>query len=173
VSTDPLRVIWDALEAHGCQPHGQPYDFRARCPAHNGDNPTSLHVVEGVDRRVVVHCFARQCELREVAEALGLSASDFFPDGHYRARRQPLRPVKRSDFQGAAEGVANVLYALEALDERWTAMVMSDCPYCGSQGAWLRAHSDGRIDADCPGGCDATAYTGALLGRLNEEEGTP
>ena len=45
--SDPLGMVWDALEVGGYGPHGQPHDFRARCPGHDGDNATSLHVARG------------------------------------------------------------------------------------------------------------------------------
>ena len=47
--SDPLRTLWDALEARDCRPKGRAHDFRARCPAHDGDNPQSLHVSIGAD----------------------------------------------------------------------------------------------------------------------------
>jgi hypothetical protein len=171
VSADPLRLLWDALEAHGYQPHGKPYDFRARCPAHNGDNRTSFSVGVGADGRAVVWCHAHQCEAEKITAALGLSMADLFPDGHHRGRRYPLRPMKRSDFDGAARKVANVVYALEKLGERWTLMLACDCPYCGGPGTWLRADCD-HVDVDCPAGCGPDEFTQGLLGRLSEKEKT-
>jgi hypothetical protein len=170
VSADPLRLLWDALEAHGCRPHGKEYEFRARCPGHDGDNRTALSVGVGADGRAVLWCHAHQCDAQTITAALGLSVADLFPDGHHRGRRYPLRPVRRSDFDGAARTVANVLYALEELDGGWQLMLASACPYCGSPGAWLRASSEGKADADCPSGCDANNYVGGLLGLLAERE---
>ena len=170
MSADPLQLVRDALEAHGCQPRGKAHEFRARCPAHDGDNPTSLSVGVGADGRALLNCFAHGCGVETITAALGLGVADLFPDGHHRGRRHPLRPVRRSDFDGAALRVANVLHALEKLDESWTLMLTSGCPYCGHPGAWLRANSDGFADADCPSGCDANNYVGGLLGRLDEKE---
>lgn len=167
--SDPLKTVWDALAAHGCRPHGKEHDFRARCPGHDGHNRDSLHVAVGADGRAVLWCHAHQCDVETISSALGLTVADLFPGGHHRGRRLPLRPVRRADFQGAALKVANVLHAHERLGHPWTLMLTSDCPYCGAQGAWLRAHSDGRVDADCPEGCDANRYTGALLGKLAEK----
>jgi hypothetical protein len=171
VTADPLRLVWDALQARDCRPRGHDYDFRARCPVHGGDNPSSLHVSVGADRRVVLWCFAHQCSVDDVTVALGLTVADLFPDGHHRARRLPSRAVRRPDFKGAALGVANALYSLEELDEAWQVMLTSRCPYCDSPGAWLRGSSHGRIDADCPSGCDSHAYTQALLARVHESKG--
>ena len=61
----------------------------------------------------------------------------------------------------------NVLYALEQVGEPWQLMLTYRCPYCGGPGAWLRATYD-QVDVDCQAGCDAQAFTKALLGRLNE-----
>jgi hypothetical protein len=170
MSGDPLRLVWDALEAHGCQPRGKEYQFRARCPGHNGDNRTSLSVGIGADGRAVLWCHAHQCEVETITAALGLQVADLFPDGHHRGHRYPLRRLRRVDFQGAARKVVNVIFALEQLGERWQLMLTCDeCPYCGGPGAWLRAKND-HVDVDCPAGCDPQAFTNGLLGRLHEKE---
>jgi hypothetical protein len=107
-----------------------------------------------------------------ITAALGLRVADLFPNGHYLGRRYPLQPVKRSDFDGTARKVANVLHALEQVGEPWTLMLTTNrCPYCGGPGAWLRADDD-HVDVDCPAGCDAQAFTNGLLGRLHEKEKT-
>lgn len=171
VSGDPLRLLWDSLEAHGYRPRGKPYQFRARCPGHEGDNGTSLSVGIGADGRAVLWCHAHQCDVETITTALGLQVADLFPAGHLRGRRYPLRRLTRSAFQGAALRVVNVIYALEALEEPWQMMVTCACPYCGHPGAWLRADRD-HVDVDCSAGCDAQAFTNGLLGRLDEEEQT-
>jgi hypothetical protein len=182
--SDPLRTLWSALEARDCRPKGKAHDFRARCPVHGGDNPQSLHVSVGADGRAVLYCFARQCPAEEVCAALGLQVVDLFPDGHRNARRSSLRPVRRADFDGSALAVANVLYAFERLEHPWQLMLTSTCPYCGSPGAWLQAHSrgwvlpgngypapEGRVDVDCPEGCDADNYVQALLALVADRKG--
>jgi hypothetical protein len=180
MSADPVRLVWDALEARDCRPHGRAFDFRARCPAHGGDNRSSLHVGVGADGRAVLWCFAHQCTVEAIVDALGIAVADLFPDGHQRAHRLPPRPVRRSDFTGPAHTVATVLYALEKAEQPWRLMLVSDCPYCGSPGAWLRARSPGHVlpnglhdvggavDVDCPDGCDSDNYVQALLARLKE-----
>ena len=177
---DPLRTLWDALEAHGCRPKGKGHDFRARCPTHGGKNRNSLHVAIGADRRAVVWCFAHQCEAEAITAALGLTVSDLFPDAHERGRRRTSKPVRRSDFVGPAHIAANVLYALERIEEPWRLMLATCCPFCGSQGAWLHVRSrgtvlvnglidpEGRVELDCPSGCSSDNYAQALLGRLEE-----
>jgi hypothetical protein len=179
--SDPLRLIWDALEANDCRPHGKAFDFRARCPGHGGQNRDSLAVSIGADGRALLWCHAHQCEAEAITAALGLNVQDLFPDGHHRARRRTSRPVRRSDFSGPAHKAANVLYALELTEQPWNLMLASDCPYCGSQGAWLQVrsrghtlpngmHDDiGRVELDCPNGCNPDNYVGALLGRVAEK----
>jgi hypothetical protein len=87
--------------------------------------------------------------------------------------------VRRSDFSGPADIAANILFALETVEQPWRLMLASDCPYCGAQGAWLHVRSrgtvlanglidpDGRVELDCPGGCSNDNYVQALLGRLD------
>lgn len=55
--------------------HGQ---WTARCPAHD-DRQNSLSVGEGSDGRVLLRCHAG-CDVEKIAAALGLTASDLFPD---------------------------------------------------------------------------------------------
>src|SRR5215218_10532942 len=47
---DPLAVLHERLTAAGCEPRGDVWRFRAKCPAHGGDSPTTLSVGEGADR---------------------------------------------------------------------------------------------------------------------------
>ena len=168
MSSDPLRLVWDALDARDCHPKGRPYDFRAQCPAHDGKNRTSLHVAVGADGRAVVYCFAHGCTVEAICESLGMSVVDLFPDGHHRGRHFPAPRVRHSDFTGSAAAAANTLYALEKVREPWQLLLASDCPFCGSRGAWLTCDSNGRTEVDCPEGCTPDNYTQSLLGRLQE-----
>ena len=128
-----------------------------------------MHVSIGADGRAVVWCFARQCPPERICEALGLSVRDLFPPGHRRAETIPLRPVMRSDFRGAALEVVNVLFALERLEGDWRLQLVTTCPYCGSQGAWLRADQHG-LDVDCELGCDARNFSQGLLHLLQAHD---
>src|SRR4051812_41896890 len=85
MSADPLGVVWATLEAQDRRPHGDLWDFRSCCPGHDGDNADALHVIEGADGRVVLHCF-HGCEPEAVVKALDLAWSDLFADGHRHAR---------------------------------------------------------------------------------------
>jgi hypothetical protein len=131
VSGDPLRLLRDALEAHGCAPHGTEYAFRSRWPAHDGDNRSALSVRVGADGRAVLYCHAHQCNAEAITASLGLRVADLFPDGHHCGRRYALRPVARSNFDGPARRLVNVIAALEALDEPWRILLTTDCTYCG------------------------------------------
>src|SRR5690349_6657273 len=94
-AADP-RAFWEALERHDCRPHGQPHGFRARCPEHDGDNDSSLHVSLPADGTILLHCFAYGCKPEDIVERLGLRMADLFPsDRSYSAR---LRPARREDF---------------------------------------------------------------------------
>ena len=161
--SDPLATVWQALDACGCEPHGPEHDFRAKCPSHDGRTGSSLHVGEGVDRRVVLHCFSG-CEPEAVVAALGLRWGDLFPAGHRQARRITLdRPTSLS---GNAKRIADTLAALDACGRTWRAMVTTACPYCGSPGGWLRGEGEGRLWFDCPSDCRIEAFAQALAGRL-------
>jgi hypothetical protein len=159
---DPLVVVWHALDRLGCEPHGPEHDFRARCPAHDGRTNSSLHVIEGADRRAVLHCF-NGCKPEAVVAALDLRWADLFPAGHRRAAR--VR-IERSRLSGNAARVADVLAALEVANRPWRLSLAVACPYCEHPAAWLRGGSDGRLHFDCPDGCGVDSFAGALAARV-------
>jgi hypothetical protein len=176
--SDPLRLVWDALAARDCQPHGATYDFRAMCPAHDGDNPGSLHVRIGADGRAAVWCHAHQCAVEDIVKALGLEMCDLFPAGHHHARRRRLRDARRDGFHGNARTVVNVLAALEQLDAEWSLELRTDCTYCGSPRALLCASRRGGVWLSCPadehafelgyGACTLEQFRQSLAGRLGD-----
>ena len=99
--SDPLRIVWDALDAGGYGPHGQAHDFRSRCPGHDGDNRDALHVSAGAGGVALLWCFAHGCSIEEIVEPLGLRMRDLFPlDPGDSGRR--LRTARREDFTGNA-----------------------------------------------------------------------
>lgn len=164
---EPLQVVWDALDRGDFDPHGPLHAYRARCPGHDGTGREALHVSEGTDRRVLLHCFARQCEPRLILERLGLQVGDLFPAGHHKARRSGPVSVRTSDLTEQAQVVARTLRDLNAAGMPWEAMVMCDCPFCGGPGAWLRTSSRrGNVPVvDCPEGCGPREFTLALQAR--------
>jgi hypothetical protein len=156
VGPDPLRVVWEALEARGCDPHGAEHDFRARCPAHDGENRGALHVAEGADRRAVLYCF-RGCRAEAVVRALGLGWGDLFRPGHHRYRRRPqARPGPRGRVEVVLEGLELVGIPVRGM---WIA---DRCPYCDAPGLWIRSTPEGLIDAECVNGCAHEEILGAL-----------
>jgi hypothetical protein len=177
-ATDPLATVWAALERGGHGPHGQPHDFRAPCPRHDGENSSALHISIGADGRALLHCFVCQAPAEEIAEALGLSASDLFPSGHHRARRYQLPEARRPDFTGKARALADFLAGLERIGAAWSGTLRFNCPHCGSPAAQLYVPERFPIVYSCPGdGCaEALGFTGctldqarqALAGRLSE-----
>src|SRR3954447_7189955 len=166
----PLRAVWDALEAGSWEPCGADHDFRARCPAHAGDN-RSLRVSEGADGRAVVYCYAHQCEPKEIREALGMRMGEFFPVGHPKASGVP--EVEKAPRRGVAVKVASILAGLDDLREPYVFQVVCRCQFCGSDGAWLRAHSGGEVHIDCPNGCRTRAFMQGLSGRVQLEDEKP
>jgi hypothetical protein len=84
---NPLAVVWDALEAHGCRPYGPPWQFASLCPNHEDSHP-SLSVGVGADGRALIFCQAG-CDTRNVIAALGLTWANLFPAGHRHARPLP------------------------------------------------------------------------------------
>ena len=51
--------------------------YKAYCPAHD-DQKQSLHVSEGKDGRVLIHCHAG-CSVNDICQALGIDLGDLFP----------------------------------------------------------------------------------------------
>lgn len=56
--------------------------WRAKCPAHGGDNPQSLLIKEGTDKHghpcTVLKCFAHDCDIRDICAALGIELRQLF-----------------------------------------------------------------------------------------------
>jgi hypothetical protein len=53
--------------------------WMSRCPAHNGDG-RSLAVTHSNDGRILIHCFAYECEASDILAAVGMTVGDLFPD---------------------------------------------------------------------------------------------
>lgn len=70
----PVRLVLERLK--GVKESGN--GWTALCPAHEDRRP-SLSVAEGQDGRCLLHCFAG-CSFEAIIHALGLQASDLFPD---------------------------------------------------------------------------------------------
>ena len=60
--------------------------WRAKCPAHNGSNTTSLSIGEGSGGRILLRCNSAGCTYQEIMEALGIDA----PRPAHRLKRKPF-----------------------------------------------------------------------------------
>jgi hypothetical protein len=157
---DPMRVVYDAIERAGGEPEGPEYRFRAYCPVHRGD-AKCLCVNEGADGRVVMWCHAHQCAYRDVMNAIGLSESDGFPDGHHLAS---MDRCERS--RTAAEALVESLEAIgiwvRATDSQdwWLA---AGCPACGiSETLWIKGIGRSRVRLSCWSGCTTSDIRAAI-----------
>ena len=54
--------------------------WRARCPAHGGDNKSTLSIALAGDARVLLHCHAHQCSALEILQVCGLDWQDVMPE---------------------------------------------------------------------------------------------
>jgi hypothetical protein len=89
--------VWNALDAGGFKPESIRGDkFMALCPVH-GDTHRSLSVK--FDRRreaVLLNCFTCHADYRDVASAIGLSATDLFDASPEKDARGPRRASRSS-----------------------------------------------------------------------------
>jgi hypothetical protein len=163
--SDPLRLVWDALARGGYGPHGKEYDFRARCPGHDGDNPTSLHVSAGSDGAALLWCFAQRCSPEDIVERLSLRIVDLFPVGWGNGRC--LTRARREDFSEHALPAANVLLALDRLGLDWRVSIdVDECPSCEWPHAQIVYFASGHALVHCMRGCPPEAFTGALAEQI-------
>lgn len=56
-----------------------PGRWRAKCPAHSGDNPSALSIFETADGAVMLRCHAHGCAVGDIAGAVGINLADLFP----------------------------------------------------------------------------------------------
>lgn len=170
---DP-REVWEALVALGCGPHGDLTDFRARCPGHDGDNPTSLHVWVREDGSVAIHCHAHGCSYEQILGPIGVPVSALFPDGPPRAPRWPRQATasERGRLTGDDLIVVETLAALRRLGECRRVEITTECPYCGEEYAKLVFDYSHAPFLYCRSGCDARMFAEGLQIRLAELDET-
>jgi hypothetical protein len=167
-ASDPLRTLWDRLDAGGYEPHGEPCAFRARCPAHEGENREALSCSIGADGRALAHCHAHDCDVQDVTAALGLDVCDLFPAGHRRARRLPVHHAQRNDFTGHAREAVDLLYALVAVGDDWRVEITAPCSACGHEQALYVTSDRYETFLSCPNACTPRMAAQALTGRITE-----
>jgi hypothetical protein len=189
--------VYEALDAHGFDPRGPIHKFRAKCPAHDGDDHNLL-VKEGLEGNASVHCFVYDCKINDILRPLGLTYRDLLRPGESHARSidvaPPPPPARR------AKKLMDVLALLDEIHEPWMVMVSCDCMFCGAQGAWLRtraprqavpaytrndpvygeiriaaqpAEPGGGLYIDCPNGCRNQAFMQGLKGKVMRHRERP
>jgi hypothetical protein len=156
--TDPMRRMWDLLDAANCSPEGEPHDFIAICPAHQGER-RNLAVTEGVDGRVLLNCLAHGCDWRAITNALGVDGRALFRLGHKKGKQRGYHE-KPAPVRSLSAGAA-FIDSLTLAGYRWNAAVMLDeCPFCMAEHCVLRVF-DGEgsdrfvVSVDCVDGCGA------------------
>ncbi len=75
-------------------------EFRARCPAHQGNSDNSLSIKAGDDRRALLVCRA-DCSLQEILDALGLAVVDLFD--HRESNSSPAKKAARETTKEAGD----------------------------------------------------------------------
>src|SRR5215212_2928860 len=91
----PLEKVLDRLEDYKVRKH----EYRARCPAHNGNSDDSLSIKEGDDGRVLLICHAH-CETKDILEALDLSMTDLFVQGNTHSSPGAAKKAKKEAGSG-------------------------------------------------------------------------
>jgi hypothetical protein len=83
-------------------PHGE--RWRARCPAHGGDNCEALGIAQGRDSYgnpiTLLHCFAHDCPIEDICAAMGIKVRNLFcihPHYAKATRNQPRTKSPRID----------------------------------------------------------------------------
>lgn len=72
---------------------GRAGNYVACCPAHKDRNP-SMTVRQTPEGKILMHCFAG-CSVQQIAESIGISLSDLFPEDMSRDKTYaPARPVR-------------------------------------------------------------------------------
>jgi hypothetical protein len=86
----PLEKVLDRLEDYKVRKD----EYRARCPAHNGNSDDSLSIKEGDDGRALLLCHAH-CEIEDILEALDLGMADLFvKDNAHSSSGRAKKPKK-------------------------------------------------------------------------------
>jgi hypothetical protein len=98
MQTSTLPHVWSRPEDIAAQLHATKHgaSWRARCPVHDGENPSSLAIALGQDRHghpcTLLKCYAHDCDIRDLCAALGIELRSLFalhPDYSHATRRAP------------------------------------------------------------------------------------
>lgn len=83
----PIETLLSRLDGVRQSKHNS---WMCRCPAHNGDGK-SLAVTQKDDGRILIYCFAYECEPEDILAAVGMTISDLFPDRLHGHRYAPAK----------------------------------------------------------------------------------
>ncbi len=86
----PVEKVLERLEDYKERKN----EFRARCPAHQGNSKDSLSIKEGDDGRALLVCHA-DCDRRDIVNALGLEMVDLFAHNNGRPSRGVAKKAAR------------------------------------------------------------------------------
>jgi hypothetical protein len=172
-ATDPHRVMWDAFEAHGCNPRGPLNQFTITCPAHEDGTP-SVSVGTGHDGQVLLWCFAG-CPAEDIVAAVGKTMGDLYPQGHRNARpmRGVARPVPMLDLILSSLKQLGIDYRASLTPTAlWVAEACPVCQRADRFPLWITEEGDDsdsggyrrnrRINVTCTGGCQQVDVLNAL-----------
>jgi hypothetical protein len=165
-AADPLVVVWDALDAHGCNPFGNPSQFTASCPmTDHEDRSPSLSVGTGSRGQALLNCHGCGAPYEQIAAAIGLNTTDLWPEDCRNGRRLPgvAPPIPMSDLVLRALVRLGIDYRRTLADDpMWAA---DHCPICQRPDKWplwLGEDYRRRFYVTCAGGCDQIAVLDAL-----------
>ena len=86
--------------------------WRAKCPSHSGQNPTSLSIKECADSRILIHCHSQECPALGIVKACGLELADLMPERMtHNATPQERRKWREAALHSEWTKVANIVGA--------------------------------------------------------------
>ena len=91
----PVEKVLDRLKDYKARND----EYRARCPAHNGNSDDSLSIKESDDGRSLLKCHAH-CEIEDILEALDLSMTDLFVKGKGHSSSGTAKKAKKATGSG-------------------------------------------------------------------------
>lgn len=115
--------------------HGSRNSYRAPCPAHDGDNPQSLHIWLATDPRgydvTRLYCHAHQCDIRDICAAMGIALHNLYSARpaysqmmrHFPAAHSPriaqLKTIEEPTSDEIAQVMLEEMIATDVSDPPW------------------------------------------------------
>ncbi|MGZ4325934.1 MAG: hypothetical protein ACXVHB_28830 [Solirubrobacteraceae bacterium] len=163
---DPLVDVWNALDAHGCNPFGNPSQFSASCPIpDHEDRSPSLRVGTGSHGQALLCCHGCHASYDRIAAAIGMTVTDLWPEDCRNGRR--LRgvapPIQMADLVLRALKRLDIDYRRTlAPDPMWAADFCPICQRADKWPLWLGEDYRKRFYITCAGGCEQITVLDAL-----------